>query len=374
MNGPSDDDLREVLSTRVQELPVPPGDLAAVRHRGHALRRRRRRVRAIGGSALALVLTSGVVSGLVLSNRSLGERLGPGPQMAIDPLGALDFSDGLRAYADPGVEIHLGGRTFPAADLDYLDTDAAATSFGVVFFQGQQPWLLRESGRSAPLEDEPVDRLGDFHPTAKPDSTAPRVAYAVARDGVVEITAYDLAARRVIDRHPLDCDDVRCADVVVDAYDDGVVFVRTDSGTAAWTVGQGYDEVAGEETRIADVRGGVVLYDGPEPTDSQVLERWRWVPGAIDSQLTFDGGHVLGWSSRLEPTSPDGEAVVLERGPERGLGFWTVDTDGSILVAAVDGTYPDYTVWDCEVPAGRCTELGGLRPQGGDPMFIGNDM
>jgi hypothetical protein len=43
-------------------------------------------------------------------------------------------------------------------------------------------------------------------------------------------------------------------------------------------------------------------------------------------------------------------------------------------VAAIGRTYPDYTVYDCVLPSGACTELGPLHPVGGDPEFIGNDM
>ncbi len=96
--------------------------------------------------------------------------------------------------------------------------------------------------------------------------------------------------------------------------------------------------------------------------------------GAIDSQLTYDGAHVLAWSSTLEPTAPDGDALVLEQGPAgKGLGFWTIDTDGSVLVMTTK-KYPDFTVYDCVVPSGACEKIGSLQPTSGDPMFIGNDM
>jgi hypothetical protein len=100
------------------------------------------------------------------------------------------------------------------------------------------------------------------------------------------------------------------------------------------------------------------------------------VQGPVDAQLTFDGQHVLSWSSVLEPVLEGEEPIRLEVGPkQRGaLGFWTIDTDGSVLVAALDGKYPHYLVSDCEVPSGVCVDVGPLKPRGGDPAFIGNDM
>ena len=93
--------------------------------------------------------------------------------------------------------------------------------------------------------------------------------------------------------------------------------------------------IAGPGTVVAGVRSGTVLYAGEEP-DGLKDSTWDLVPGAIDAQLTFDGDYVLYWSSRLEPTHPGGHAVMLEQGPVKGNGFWTIDTDGTVLVAAPD--------------------------------------
>ena len=67
---------------------------------------------------------------------------------------------------------------------------------------------------------------------------------------------------------------------------------------------------------------------------------------------------------------------MLEQGPteQNALGFWAIDSDGSVLVAGPDGKYPHYLVYDCEVPSGACEELGPLVTTGGDPEFIGVDM
>ena len=76
----------------------------------------------------------------------------------------------------------------------------------------------------------------------------------------------------------------------------------------------------------------------------------------------------------LEPTDPGGEPVQLEVGPTDGsFGFWTLDTDGSVLVVAPAGRYPLVTAYDCEVPSGTCTALETYRTRS-DPAFIGADM
>ncbi len=67
---------------------------------------------------------------------------------------------------------------------------------------------------------------------------------------------------------------------------------------------------------------------------------------------------------------------MLEQGPtkQHALGFWAIDSDGSVLVVRPDGEYPHYLVYDCETRAGACQELGPLVTKGGDPEFIGVDM
>ena len=356
--------LPDVLRERLDALDVPSGDLVAVVREGVARRRRRQRVRAGIAAAAAVAVVGG---GLAVLGGADGDA-GRGSDFA--GVGALDLGDGLRAYADPGVTIHLGGRSFPAGDLDFLDTDAAATPFGVVFFEQGRPFLLGEDGRSEPLVDGPVEAVKDFHPTAKVDSAGPLVAWATATDGVTTLTVRDLETGDDVASTEVDCDG-SCADLVVDALDQGVVFVRDGGGTRTFDSATGeWADFAGRRTRVADVRNGVVLYDGPAPTGSG----WRLVKGAIDSQLTFDGRYLVAWSARLLPTEPGGSAILLDvPGRDGALSFLTVDTDGSVLVAsAVD--YPDFTVYDCVLPSGACTSLGPLSTTGGDPLFIGNDM
>lgn len=342
-------DLRTVLRAELDHLDVPPGDLAAVCSSGRRLRRRR------GAAAAGVgVLATGVVVGVLALGGDSGD---PSPR-GIDPIGQLDFSEGLRAYADPGFVVHLGGREFPADRIDGIDTDAAATPYGIVYYDDGRPVLLAETGETTFME--PGAEASDFHPTAKVDSQSPLVAYGVSRDGRAEVVVRDLSTGDEVARH-----EVR-GDFVIDGIDAGVVFLRADFGTQVWDTATGEVQVlAGRQTRVGDVRNGVLLYDGPAP-DGPAASSYRLVPGAIDAQLTFDGGHVLAWSNRLESTT-GGAPIVLDQDAT----FFSVDTDGSILAAAYGRPA---TVYDCEVPSGRCTELGPLTTRGGDPAFIGNDM
>lgn len=341
-------DLRDALHERLDHLTVPPGDLDRVRTSGTRLRRRRR---AAAGAAVVGVVVIATLLGL-------GRDDDPGGSRGIDPIGQLDFSDGLRAYADPGRVIRLGDREFSADRLDFLDTDAVATPYGVVFYSVGRPMLLTESGEASELE--PGAERAEGHPTSKVDSQRPWVAYAAAGDDGLEVVVRDLSSGDEVARRSLD------PGAVIDGIDGGVVFLRTDAGTTTWDATTGeVQELAGPRTRVADVRNGVLLHDGPAP-DGPAAAAYRLVEGAIDAQLTLDGSHVLSWSNRLEATD-GGPPIVLDRKAT----FFAIDTDGSVLAATVGDPAEFY---DCEVPSGRCTDLGSLRMTGGDPVFIGVDM
>jgi hypothetical protein len=364
-------DIREAVAEHIDAEVPPAPDLGRVVARGRRLRRRRR---ATAGTAL---LAAGVVLAAVVA---LTEGDVPGHDTAYDPVGRLDISGGMRAFASPdGGEVHLGGRTFTDRDLPFLDTDAIATDAGLVFYRDGAVHLLDESGVITQLDRSPGETSDGLHPTAKADSTNPWVAYGLPSEGGVKVTVFDLSAREQVASHQFACDD--CSKVVIDALDAGTVFVRTAEETQLWDVASDSVETfATGETRVADVRNGVVLYDGPAPEPSAVTRPWRMVKGAIDAQLTFDGGHVLDWSSRLEPTTPGGEPIVLAQ-PKPGahLAFWNVDTDGSIMVAiprrnTSSGMFDRADVYDCAVPAGSCAPIGEVATESGDPMFIGNDM
>lgn len=352
-------ELGRALDADLSTVVPPPGDLPRAVREGRRIRRRRR-------GAVAAVAAAAVVATTLVATQLGGGSTAHDPR-PIAPLGRLDFSHGLRAYAAPGAEIHLGGRSFPGADLAFLDTDATATPYGVVFYDAGRPELLDESGHVTELE--PGAGTSSFHPTSKVDSQGPLVAYGVVRDGRPTVTVRNLATGEVVARHGV------TDHTVIDGLDRGVVFLRTSDGTATWD--SRTDDVrdfAGPKTRVADVRNRVVLYDGASP-DGAAAAAYRLVKGAIDAQLTYDGRHVLYWSSRLEATD-GGEPIVLDQGDAgrgTGYGWWAIDTDGSVL-EAVPGRGSRSTVYDCELPSGHCVELGPLTTLHGDPMFIGVDM
>jgi hypothetical protein len=315
-------------------------------------------------AALAAVVASGVA---LMGSDDPGRGV---DHAAYVSLGPLDLSHGARAYASPGEELHLAGRTFPHGDIAYLDTDAVATAHGVVFFDHGRPMLLGADGEVRPLVDGPVDDPKGFHPTAKADSVNPWVAYATRRGATTTVTVRDLSTGRDVASTKIDCD---CTDFVIEALDDGVVYVRIAQLTRSWDVltGEGKTVYDGGG-RVVDVRGGVMLYDGKPPADLGLTR----VKAPIDATLTFDGKYVLDWSSRLRSTD-GGPDLLLDQGPvgdKGGPAFWAIDSDGSVLVARLDRKYPHYLVYDCEVPSGACEELGPLLARGGDPEFIGVDM
>ena len=345
-------DLADQIRTRVDALPAPSGDLDAVRRAGGRIRRRRR---VAAGAGAAVIVCAAAFALWPDGADSLGSDRG------VQPIGQLDFSQGLRAYADPYNEVHLGGRTFPADELGNLDTDGAATPYGVVFYDHGRASLLDESGKTTPLE--PSSTRGDYRPTPMVDSRQPLVAYGATIDGTPHVVVHDFD-------HPGDPVATMevSTDTQIEAVDGGVVILWSSDGSQVWDPRTGdVTGLGGPKTRIADVRNGVVLYDGPAP-DGPAASDFRLVPGAIDAQLTFDGGHVLYWSNKLESTD-GGAPIVLDRKAT----FFAVDTDGSILAAAF-AKGGGAEVYDCAIPSGACEDLGHLPTTGGDPMFMGNDM
>ncbi|KRF07815.1 hypothetical protein ASG88_03140 [Nocardioides sp. Soil777] len=357
-------DLRDALAERLDRATPPPGDLATVVREGRRIRNRRRAV-AVGAVAAALVLGGLAATQLVGPS---DQRAGKG-DVATEPV--VGAADGLRAYADPGGDLRYGGLRVPTSQVPGFDTDAAATPEGIVFYEAGRPMLRDLDGEVTPLWEGQVQPDPDFRPTAKADSTSSEVAVAVLRGGVPRLMVVDTGTGELVDQINLICEG--CT-VVIDAFDDGAVFFRDGNGTNVWDLDGNFGRpFAGLGTSIADVRNGIVLYDGavPEPEPGVGQRDYTYVRGAIDSQLTHDGAHVLAWSSTLAPTGA-GDPLRLSVTEEDGATSWTVDTDGSVLVASYGSS--GNVVHDCDAVTGACDEVEVLEVSGGDLAFLGNDM
>lgn len=363
--------LPEAIKSQVGRLDVPVHDLAAVTSRGRRLRHRR--TAAVAALTVLAVAGAGFMGVQLRDSRT-------DPDRGFAPVAPLVRADGLRAFARPGPGpvgdgmVSVGGRTFPADAMADLGTSASSTPYGLVFFgPDRQARLLRDDGSATALAPAPESPLRVTDPTSAFDAALPLVAWSVATDSgaTIRMLNFETGGTSALD---IMCGS--CADVAVDGLDQGLVFVRTEDGTSVWDPlsEDGMAQIAGPRTRVVDVRNKVVLYDGPAPTFAGPVEdTWTFVPGALDSELSFDGEYVLRWSDGLKLTRPGTKPVELD---VKNASSWTFDTDGSVLVmrggpAAFQGS-KSY-LYDCEVPSGRCTEFATVPADQGSPTFIGND-
>jgi hypothetical protein len=283
--------------------------------------------------------------------------------------GGFDTTEGLRAVGAPGVELLIGGSrvSLEGGSLPFLDTDAAASSYGVLYTDADGSiQLLEPDGEARPLTD-PGAVPSEAHPTIKVDAADDLAAWMTYDDGEPALQVYDLAEDELVASTSPPCMD-DCDALVIDAISGGRVVLRGEQGTVTWnwtSPDQAWVPLAGPATRVADVANRVLLYDGPRPT--RLPEGWRAVPGPVDGLLTHDGEHVVAWDRVLPSTRPGGDPIRLE---DVGAIFYTVDTDGSVMAATLSPT----EVYDCDVPSGGCEKFATLPEGAGDPVFIGNDM
>jgi hypothetical protein len=361
--------LRESITSHLNELAPPPGDLSAVTVKGRRVRLRR-------NGRKALALAAGVVAIGFVATQLAGGGAKPKHYPSV---AAFNVAHGLRAYASPDTNgmIHLGDHSYPAKGLGYLDTDATATPYGVLFFaHDQTPRLLADDGQVVRLGAGPTSPTRNFEPSSTMEAASPLVAWTENDGGSAEVVIFDLQRSAVVATRAVPCDGAACDTVKVDGLDHGVAFVRTSAGTFMWRHSENsWTQLGGPKLRVADVRNRTILYSGTAPT--LALNSWRYVKGAVDAELTFDGANVLDWSNTLKPTSPGGHTITLGVGGKGELAFFTFDTDGSVLVAVdKNPSNPDVPsdVFDCDIPSGHCTKIGMLPTRSGDPIFIGNDM
>jgi len=138
-----------------------------------------------------------------------------------------------------------------------------------------------------------------------------------------------------------------CREVVVEAVDRGLVFVRTGDGTYAWdhgVTGKARWTLVGEgEFRVADARNGRILcsYVAPTPASNSPVADWAFT----------EGDHAGG----------EGRDLVHLRHGRVGPGRGQRRTVGRRVLRLRD-------------PVGQLHEIGEISTRSGDPMFIGDDM
>lgn len=372
--------MAQSINERLHQIAPPPPRLDVVVQRG----RTRRTRRYVGVAIMSTIVLYAGVLGLqaLYAVDSDGVVFDPKPQ-EFPAVGQLDFSQGLRAYMSPDSDgkLWLGGRSFPVRDLAHIDTDATATPYGMVYFdRAQRAHLLREDGVDVPLAPAPAAPAKGFHPSSKADARLPLVAWTEHGAKAVTVRLHDLRAGVAVDSIDVPCEEKTCAKVRVVAVDQGLVFVSTAKGTYVWDPSGERDRrwtrLSGPETAIADVRNKRILHTGeaPQPARGSPIDRsWSFAKGPIDAQLSFDGRHMLYWSTRLRPVAPDARPIQLDV-PTAEFAFVAFDTDGSVLVAPPQPNPTTTTVYDCEIPSGACTMLGQIKTTSGDPIFIGADM
>lgn len=378
--------IADAMRDKLHNVAPPPLDVEALTRRG----KRRVAARRAGVAVAAAVVTLGLVGGVVQLAGHV--RQYGGVAVAGDPRVP---AEGLRVYMDPGrPEIHIAGKTVPfklerreifGGNWSYtgwdLDTEAAATPYGVVYFgKGDRPLLIDADGVQTPLAPAPKKRDTKFHPSVQFDAVRPLVVWSERDGGKVFIRLYDLKAGEFVGRRVIDCEsDQSCRKTRVEAIDQGLVFVRTADGNHVWN-----PEVRGEASwtylggsRIADVRDKVILMTGAppaRPAEGPIGDDWSFAKGEIEARLSFDGRWKLHRSARLEPVNDEDEPIVLKVPHAEHVFF---DTDGSVLVAVLEtarSTSADYAMYDCELQSRSCSALGDLNVKGGDPLFVGTDL
>ncbi len=366
-----EEQLSATISARVQD-PRPVSDLPGAVLEGRRIRRRRN-VAAVA----ALAAVSSVAAGVVMALPSVPDLVAPEPERFASA-GRLDFTEGARAFASPDGGVWIGGRSFSTQKMGYLDTEATATPYGLVFFdKADQPHLLARDGSDVLLAPTPSEHNPRFHASAKADAQLPLVAFTQSTDDGVTVWLHGLDTGRSLDSFTVPCSGASCEDVRVDGVDRGLVFVRTEKGTFVWdpnaSGAQRWTLLGKGGFRVADVRNGRVLWSGapPAPASNNPVAEWEFTQGAIDAELSYDGGHVLYWSPILEPTEPSGRPLRLQ---VKKAQWFTFDTDGSVLAATSEGRGWRSRIYDCEIPSGSCEQIGRIPTRSGDPVFIGNDM
>jgi hypothetical protein len=149
----------------------------------------------------------------------------PEPDVAVP--GGFAMRDGLRAIASPREALFLGDTSVPIDDEQflYLDTDAAASSYGVLYTSDTGAIKLLEPSGAARSLTGPGRVPSGAHPTIKVDQATDLAAWMTYDDGEPTLEVYDLAQDELV------ASTHRCAPATATPWS------STRSPTATWCCG-----------------------------------------------------------------------------------------------------------------------------------------
>ena len=248
----------------------------------------------------------------------------------------------------------------PAAGFEGLDTDAAATPGGVVYYDAGRPMLLDLDGEIHPWSPDAVDRSAATS-TRRPRPTRPRPRspWPSLRDGEPRILVVDTETGRCVDAIDFVCDGLRRRDRCVRRRC-GVLPRRRRHQRCGTSTGTSPAPSPGRGRRSPTSATASCSTTAPCRSPSRASasattpsSAGRSTPSSPTTVPTCSPGRAP-WSrpGRGEPL----QLSVTERD---SASQWTVDTDGSILVASRAGSAT--RVDDCDPVTGACERVDVAR-------------
>ncbi|HWH28146.1 MAG TPA: hypothetical protein VNU26_04145 [Mycobacteriales bacterium] len=336
--SPLDDSLRSTLTSRTEQLDLPPGFLDGVERRARGLRRRRVAA-TVAGSALAVTalgVGGPVVASLVTSSptdRAPSATAPPSPSevsYALDPADPWDFRGDASALGNGTGETverewavrHQAGVSVELVPLYAEVFEPSGTTTVVFVARGGDAadwhWGVAQSSESGPefLVDTPLEALDEALPVALPGDevarllvvAAPGTTVEYARDAASEWTS---AGRDGIGLTALEGDPA--ADRFRVIAPDGGTVVEEAAPDAPLTSGASHDEGPGTETPV-DVDPAPYAWSTADPWAYRGPAEATQHPGlAGEDERLFTEAHGAGWGTRplLLAEQPDGLSVLM---------------------------------------------------------------
>jgi len=345
-------------------------------------------------------MVSVLASAALVAGTLLGASVWDDPRGGTGPadVDTLDFSRGVRAFADPGSDaVHLGGRRIPLEDVPGLTATGVTTPSGVLYLTPRQELrLLGESGEQRVLRAAlGVPRAG-FTPSAAfdPYTDTAVVLSLTARSGRAVVAAYDVVTGDLLDEQRLRLADATRA--YLGGADHGVAAVNyRGAGVLSWrwgVAGPATGELAPSDRRVVDMRNRVALVErlAEDPyglvwrqpsARSEQLGRFRYRAGRAGDRLDPSGTYRVSslWSRPADlprivsAIRPGGESLALSDLPD-GRTALAFDSDGSVLAAVSTGPAArgPAGVYDCDPAESTCELIGEIEvTDGSSPFLIG---